>query len=162
MAPVVDAIHAIDPNVSPYEFVTLREQVDRSTSSQQIMVTLLALFSGVALFLAVIGLYGVISYIVSQSTRELGVRLALGATPSRLLALIMSSGLRLTLGGVVLGVAVALGTTRLLGDLLFQTGPRDPLVFASAIALMTSASLVSCLVPAWRASRLDPTRALRV
>jgi len=155
------AIHAMDPNVSPYEFLTLREQVDRSTSGQQIMVTLLGLFSAVALFLAAIGLYGVISYMVSQSTRELGVRMALGATPSQLLTLIMSSGLRLTLGGVGLGVVVALGTTRLLGDLLFGVGPRDPIVFASGIAVMAGASLLSCALPAWRASRLDPTRALR-
>lgn len=158
---VVAAIHEVDPNVSPYEFVTLREQIDRSTSGQQIMVTLLTLFGTVALCLAVLGLYGVISYVVSQSTRELGVRLALGATPSQLLALVVSSGLRLALTGVALGILTALVTTRLLGDLLFEVSPRDPVVFGSVIAVMIGASLASCLLPAWRASRLDPTRALR-
>ena len=159
---VIGAIHEIDPNVSPYEFLTLREQIDRSTSGQQILVTLLALFGSVALVLAAVGLYGVISYIVSQSTRELGVRMALGATPSQLFTLILSLGLRLTVGGIGLGIAAALGTTRLLGDLLFQVGPRDPTVFVGVIVLMTAASLISCLLPSWRASRLEPTRALRV
>jgi ABC-type antimicrobial peptide transport system permease subunit len=155
-------IHAIDPNVSPYEFVSLREQVNRSTSGQQITATLLMLFGAVALFLAAIGLYGVISYMVSQSTRELGVRMALGATPSALIALVMSSGLRLTLAGIAVGVALAVGTTRLLGDMLFRVGPRDPIVFGAVILVMIVASTVACLVPAWRASRLDPVQALRL
>jgi predicted permease len=159
---VVSVMHAIDPNVSPYEVVTMREQVDRSTSSQQIMVTLLVLFGGVALLLAAIGLYGVMSYSVSQSTRELGVRMALGATPSQVIGLVVSSGLRLTLIGIVVGVALALGTTRLLGDLLFRVGPRDPLVMGAVVAVMTVAAVAACMLPAWRASRLDPVRALRV
>lgn len=158
----VSAIHAIDPSVAPYEFLTLREQVNRSTSAQQITATLLMSFGAMALFLAAVGLYGVISYMVSQSRRELGVRMALGATPSALLALVMSSGLRLTLAGIVVGVALALGTTRLLGDMLYRVGPRDPLVFAVVIAVMAAASALACAVPAWRASRLDPVRALRV
>lgn len=157
----VSAIHAIDPGVSPYEFVTLREQVNRSTSGQQITATLLMSFGAAALFLAAIGLYGVISYTVSQSTRELSVRMALGATPSALIVLVMSSALRLSLAGIVIGVALAFGTTRLLGDLLFRVGPRDPLVFGSVIVIMASASALACAVPAWRASRLDPVRALR-
>jgi predicted permease len=161
-AAVRRAIIAIDPNLTPYEFLTLREQVNRSTSGQRIMVSLLMLFGGVALFLAAIGLYGVISYTVSQSTRELGVRMALGATPWELLILVISSGLRLTCLGVVLGTAIAFATTRLLGDLLFRVGPRDPAVFAAAIVVMVAAAAVACAIPAWRASRLDPIRALRV
>ena len=158
----LNAIHAIDPNVSPYEFVSLREQVNRSTSGLQITATLLMLFGVVAFLLAAIGLYGVISYMVSQSTRELGVRVALGATPSALITLVMASGLRLTLAGIGVGVALALGTTRLLGDMLFHVGPRDPSVFVGVIVVMTAASAAACLLPAWRASRLDPVRALRL
>jgi len=158
----VSAIHAIDPSVAPYEFLTLREQVNRSTSALQITATLLMVFGAVALFLAAIGLYGVISYMVSESTRELGVRMALGATPSALLALVMSSGLRLALAGIVVGVALALGTTRLLGDMLFRVGPRDSLVFSAVIVVMAAAATLACALPAWRASRLDPVRALRV
>jgi predicted permease len=161
-APLVSAIHAIDPNVSPYEVLTMREQVNRSTSAQRILVTLLVLFSGVALFLAVIGLYGTISYMVSQNIRELGLRMALGARPAQLLGLVMSLGLRLTLIGVVLGVIIALGTTRLLGDLLFRVSPRDPLIIVGVSVIMALATAFACLVPAWRAARLDPVRALRV
>lgn len=159
---LVNAIHAVDPNVSPYEILTMREQVNRGTSAQRILVTLLAILSGAALFLAVIGLYGTISYMVSQSTRELGLRIALGATPSQLLMLVMSSGLRMALLGVLLGAIVAVGTTRLLGDLLYRVSPRDPLILLGVSTIMAIAAALACLVPAWRAMRLDPVRALRL
>ena len=159
---LVSAIHSIDPNVSPYEILTMREQVNRGSSAQRILVTLLAIFSGVALFLAVIGLYGTISYLVSQSTRELGLRMALGARPAELLALVMSSGLRMAFIGVLLGVMVALGTTRLLGDLLFGVSPRDPLILFGVSMIMAVAAALACLIPAIRAMRLDPVRALRI
>src|SRR6185437_10694472 len=161
-ADIVAAIHAIDPNVSPYEFVSLREQVNRSTAGQRITATILMLFGSVALFLAAVGLYGLISYMVSQRTQELGLRLALGATPPALVALVMSSGLRLTLTGIALGVAFALRTTRILGTMLFRVGPRDPMVFGGVIVLMVCASAVACLLPAWRGAHLDPMRALRL
>jgi len=159
---IVAAIHAADPNVSPYEILTLREQVGRSTSGQRFMVTLLMIFGGLALFLATVGLYGVISYMVSQSRRELGVRTALGATPRQLIGLVVSSGMRLTMAGIALGVITALGTTRLLGDLLFHVSPRDPMVIAGVVGIMAVTSMLACLVPAWRASSLDTMRALRV
>jgi len=114
-----------------------------------------------ALLLAAIGLYGVMSYAVSQSTRELGLRMALGAGASNLLRLVMSRGLTLTAGGVVFGAAVALALTRLLGNLLYKVSPRDPLAFGSALAVMTITSLAACFLPAWRATRTDPARALR-
>ena len=116
----------------------------------------------IALLLAAIGLYGTISYMVAQGTRELGVRMALGATPPQLLILVVSSGLRLTMIGVGLGVALVLGTTRLLGDLLYGVGPRDPLVITGVVAIMGVVATLACLVPGWRASQLDPARALRV
>jgi putative ABC transport system permease protein len=159
---LTNAVHAIDPNVSPYEILTMREQVNRWTSTQRILVTLLGIFSGVALFLAVLGLYGTLSYMVSQNTRELGLRMALGARPSQLLALVMSSGLRLALIGVLAGVVIALGTTRLLGDLLYRVSPRDPFTLAAVSVTMAVAAAVACLLPAWRAARLDPARALRL
>ena len=129
-------VHAIDANLAPYEVITLQEQVDRSTSPQQVAVTLVGILGGLALLLAAIGLYGVMSYAVSQSTRELGLRMALGA-------------------------AAALGLTRLLGNLLYKVSPRDPLAFGSAFVVMTIASLAACFLPAWRATRTDPARALR-
>jgi predicted permease len=154
-------MHALDANLAPYEVISLQEQVDRSTSPQQVAVTLVGIIGGLALLLAAIGLYGVMSYAVSQSTRELGLRMALGAGASSLLRLVMSRGLALTAGGVLLGAAAALGLTRLLGNLLYKVSPRDPLAFGSAFVVMTIASLAACLLPAWRATRTDPARALR-
>src|SRR5205807_8228829 len=132
-----------------------------TTSVHQIAVTCLGVFGGIALFLAAIGLYGVMSYTVTQSTRELGLRMALGASASNLLRLIMSQGAMLTAGGLVLGIAVALGLTRLIGNLLYKVSPRDPLAFGSAFVVMTIAALAACFLPAWRATRTDPARALR-
>jgi predicted permease len=154
-------VRARDANLAPSEMITLQEQVDRSTSPQQVAVTLVGILGALALLLAVIGLYGVMSYAVSQSTRELGLRMALGAGASNLLRLVMSRGLGLTAGGVLLGAAVALGLTRLLGNLLYKVSPRDPLAFGSAFVVMTIASLAACFLPAWRAMRIDPARALR-
>ncbi len=154
-------VHALDPDLALYEVITLQEQVDRSTSPQQVAVTLVGVLGGLALLLAVIGLYGVMSYAVSQSARELGLRMALGAGASNLLRLVMKRGLALTAGGVALGAAVALGLTRLLGNLLYNVSPRDPLAFGSAFLVMTIAALAACLLPAWRATRTDPVQALR-
>jgi predicted permease len=154
-------VHAIDANLAVYEVITLQEQVDRSTSPQQVAVTLVGVLGGLALLLATIGLYGVMSYAVSQSTRELGLRMALGAGAANLLRLVLSRGLALTAGGVALGAAVALGMTRLLGNFLYEVSPRDPMAFGSALAVMTIASLAACFLPAWRATRTDPARALR-
>jgi macrolide transport system ATP-binding/permease protein len=154
-------LHALDAGLAPQELITMREHIDRSTSAQRIAVTLLGLFGGLALLLATVGLYGVMSYAVSQRRRELGLRLALGASASDLLRLVMSHGLALTAGGVVLGAAAALGSTRLLGYVLYRVSPRDPLAFGSAFVVMAIASFAACLLPALRAPRIDPVRALR-
>jgi len=154
-------VHALDGNLALFEVISLQEQLDRSTSAQMVAVTLVGTLGGLALLLAAIGLYGVMSYAVSQSTRELGLRMALGADASNLLRLVVSRGLVLMAGGVLLGAAVALALTRLLGNLLYKVSPRDPLAFGSALAVMTIASLAACFLPAWRATRTDPARALR-
>lgn len=154
-------IQGLDGNLALYEVITLQEQVDRSTSPQKVAVTLLGVLGGLALILAVIGLYGVMSYAVSQSTRELGVRMALGARSSDLLRLVVSRGLALTACGLVLGVALALGLTRLLGNYLYKVSPRDPLAFGLALLVMLIATVAACVLPAWRATRTDPIDALR-
>jgi predicted permease len=154
-------VHALDPNLSPSEVITMREQIDRTTSSQTMAVRLLTVFGMLAVLLAAIGLYGVMSSAVSQSTREFGLRLALGATASDLRRLVLSRGLMLSAAGVALGVGAALQLTRLLGDLLYQISPRDPAVFSLALLVMATASVAACLVPAWRATRTDPLLALR-
>ena len=154
-------VHTLDPGLALYEVITLQEQLDRSTSPQLVAVTLVGVLGGLALLLAAIGLYGVMSYAVSQSTRELGLRMALGAHASDMLRLVMSRGLALTAGGVLLGTAAALALTRLLGNMLYRVSPRDPLAFGSAFAVMMIVSLAACFLPAWRAARTDPARALR-
>jgi predicted permease len=154
-------VRVLDGNLAPYEVISLQEQVDRSTSPQLVAVTLVAVLGGLALLLATIGLYGVMSYAVSQSTRELGIRMVLGADASNLLRLVISRGLILTAGGVLLGAAAAFAFNRLLGNLLYGVSPRDPLAFGLAVAVMISASLAACVLPSWRAARTDPARALR-
>jgi len=158
---LIREVRALDPNLALYEMITLQEQVNRSTSQQLVAVTLVALFGGLALLLAGIGLYGVMSYIVSQSTRELGLRMALGAGTSNVMRLVLSRGLQLTTTGIVIGVALALLLTRLLGKLLYQVSPRDPLAFGLALVVITTASFAACFLPAWRATRVDPARVLR-
>ena len=154
-------VHALDPNLAPGEVITMAEQIDRMMWSQRATVILLGIFGGLALVLATIGLYGVMSYAVSQRSRELGLRMALGATTSDLLRLVMSHGLALTAGGIMLGAGASVVLTRLMGDLLYKVSPRDPLAFGSAFVVMIVASLVACFLPAWRATRIDPVRALK-
>jgi predicted permease len=154
-------VKALDQNLAPGEVITMQEQVDRTTAVQRTAVMLLAVFGGLALALAAIGLYGVMSYTVSQSTRELGLRMALGADQGSLVRLIMSNGLTLTIAGVIAGAASALGLTRLMGAMLYKVSPRDPAVFATAFLVMIVAASTACFLPAWRATRTDPVRALR-
>lgn len=154
-------IKTIDPNLAVGEVLTMRENIARRTWGQRAAFTLLAIFACIALLLAGIGLYGVMSYAVSQSKRELGLRMALGARSSDLLRIVMSHGIGLTLGGMGAGVAAALALTRLLGDMLYKISPRDPASFAAAFAAMLLAGAAACLLPAWRATRTDPVRALR-
>ena len=162
LAPVLmREVHALDPNLASGEMITMQEEINRSTAVQRIAVNMLGVFGGLALLLAGVGLYGVMSYAVSQSTREFGVRMALGARATDLLRLVMSHGLLLTMAGVVLGGLAALGLSRLLGYLLYRTSPRDPMTFVTALMVMVFASLAACFLPAWRATRTDPVRALR-
>ncbi len=154
-------IHALDSDLPLFRVITMREQVDRTTASQRIAVSLLTVFGFLALLLSAVGLYGVMSYSVSQSTRELGLRMALGARAYDLLHFVMSRGLVLTAGGLLLGLSAAFGLTRLLGYLLYKVSPRDPLAFAAAVAVMVVTACVACFLPAWRATRTDPVQALR-
>jgi putative ABC transport system permease protein len=155
-------IHALDENLAPSEVITMRAHIDRTAlSSQQVAVALLTIFGGLALLLAAIGLYGVMSYAVSQSTHELGLRMALGARASDLVRLVVSHGIVLTGSGVLLGTVLALALTRLIGKLLYEVNPRSPLAFGLALVVMTVAALAACFWPAWHATRIDPARALR-
>jgi len=160
-AALIREVHALDANLALYEMITLQEQVNRSTSPQLVAVTLVSILGGLALVLAGVGLYAVMSYAVAQGARELGLRMALGANALKLLRLVLSRGLRLTAGGILFGIGAALVLTKLLAQLLYNVSPHDPLVFASALAVMTVTAVSASLLPAWRASRTDPARVLR-
>jgi ABC-type antimicrobial peptide transport system permease subunit len=140
----------------------MQEQVDQMSYSQRLAVTLVAVFGTMALFLAAIGLYAVMSYSVSQGTRELGLRMALGADAGSVLRLVLSRGLRLTTAGIALGAIAALVLTRLMGNLLYQVSPRDPIAYGFALLVLLGVALLACFLPARRATRVDPVSALRV
>ncbi len=154
-------VRALDASLTPDQPITLREQVNRMNQSTAMAVTLLTGFGAVALILAAIGLYGVMSFSVMQNTRELAVRLALGANRFKLLRRVLGGGLLLTGGGLLCGAALAIGMTRLLGTLLYDVSPRDPGIFAMAFVMMTVGAIAACAIPAWRATRTDPVSALR-
>ena len=160
-AAIRQEVHKLDPNLAAYEVITMQEQLERSTSAQKVAVTLVGVLGGLALLLAAIGLYGVMSYAVSQSARELSLRMALGANAQDLLRLVISRGLAITGAGVLLGAFTSLLLTRLLGNMLYRVSPRDPLAFFSALLVMSLVSLAACLLPAWRATRMDPATVLR-
>ncbi len=154
-------VKALDASLAPAETITMREQINRTSWSHSAAVTLVTTFGGMALLLAAVGLYGVMSYAVSQSTCELGLRMALGAEGSDLLRMVVRYGMGLAVLGIAVGAVVAAGTTRLLGDLLYQVSPRDPAAFAVAFAAVAVVSMAACLIPALRVMRTDPARALR-
>jgi predicted permease len=151
----------LDPALPHYALISMQTQLERSTSSQEAAVSLLAVLGGLALLLATIGLYGVISYTVSQSKRELGLRMALGADSANLLWHVLSRGLVLTGIGVLFGVIASIALARLAQGLLYHVSPHDPVAFGTAFIVMMLASLAACFFPAWRASRIDPMVALR-
>jgi ABC-type antimicrobial peptide transport system permease subunit len=127
----------------------------------RLLAQLLGAFAGLALLLAAIGTYGVLSYMVTERRREIGIRVALGAARSRVLTQIMKQGLQVTALGVTIGLAGALAVNRLIASLLFGVQPTDTVTIASVIATITAVAVVASWLPAWRASRLDPNVMLR-
>ncbi|HET9408958.1 MAG TPA: ABC transporter permease [Candidatus Sulfotelmatobacter sp.] len=158
---LTDEARTVDASLPPASLDTMRAQIEWTTAPQQAALRVIAAFAGLALVLAVVGLYGVISYTVAQSSRELGLRMALGAGQSDLLRLVMWRGIKLTLAGVLIGVGISLACSRLLGYLLYHVSPRDPAVFVVASLLMFVSAVAASFVPAWRACRADPLSALR-
>ncbi|HXB74772.1 MAG TPA: ABC transporter permease [Candidatus Acidoferrales bacterium] len=154
-------VRALDPNLALSAVSTMQAQIELTSATERIAGMLLGVFGILALLLAGVGLYGVMSYAVSQNIRELALRVALGASERDLLRLVLRQGLALTTGGIVLGAGAAFGLTRLVADFLYKVSPRDAASFAAAFAVMLFASIAACLAPARRAARIDPVRALR-
>jgi putative ABC transport system permease protein len=154
-------LRELDQSVPVYDVATMASLIDKSAAERLFVMRLLAGFAIVAVLLAAIGLYGVVSYGVAQRTREVGVRVALGAQRRDVLRLVLSGGLSLIGAGVALGLAAAFMTTRLLGALVFGVSPVDPLTFAAAATLLTVVALLAHWVPVRRALRIDPASALR-
>jgi putative ABC transport system permease protein len=156
-----EAVAATDPLVPTGAIRSMDQVLSRSLALRSFMMLLLGFFGGLALLLASVGIYGVIAFVVSQRTREIGVRMALGARPADVLRMVLREGMTLVGAGVVLGVAASLMLTRLLEGMVYGVRVRDPLIFAAVNLLLVAVSLVACYVPARRATRVDPLVALR-
>jgi putative ABC transport system permease protein len=160
-APVRQVLRELDPTVPVYEVETLPALVEQASAQRLFVMRLLAGFAIVAVLLAAIGLYGVVSYGVSQRTREMGVRVALGAQRRDVMRLVLSSGFVLVAVGLVLGLAAALAATRFMDALVFGVSPVDPPTFLGAAGVLTIVALAAHWVPVRRALRIDPAQALR-
>lgn len=161
IASVRRAVSELDPGAVVYSVETMGGVLSKSLAARRLSMLLLGAFAILALSLACIGLYGVLSYLVGERTREIGMRMALGAQRADVLRLILSQGARMVFSGVVLGIILSLGLTRLMSSQLFGVTPHDPLTFAGVCLLLVAVSLFACCVPALRASRVDPMVALR-
>jgi len=154
-------VHDIDPTQPIIGMATMEQVVATSTGQRRLALVLFAGFAAAALLLSVAGIYGVLAGNVAERTREIGLRAALGATPVRILQLVVGQGARLAAIGLGLGVLGALGLTKSLQAMLFGVGPHDPVTIGIATALLLATTLVACLVPALRALRVDPSEAFR-
>jgi predicted permease len=161
VADVRRAVAEIDSREVVYNVQTMGEVVSNSFAARRLSMILLGVFAALALVLACIGIYGVISNLVGQRTHEIGVRMALGAQRSDVLRLVIGQGARMALIGVAIGVSAALGLTRLMANQLFGVSPHDPLTFAGVAMLLIIVAVAACYVPARRAMRVDPMIALR-
>ena len=155
------AASRFDASAAIYQFRPLEDVVARSIARQRMAMLLLSILSALALVLAAIGVYGVIAYLAAQRTREIGVRMALGATRGDVLQLVLGQGMRIALAGIGVGIVAALGLTRLLAKMIYGVGATDPVTFGAVALLLTAVALFACYVPARRAMRVDPTSALR-
>jgi predicted permease len=154
-------LDGVDPTIPLADVKTMDSVMAQAESQPRFLTLLLTLFSGVALIIATVGIYGVISYSVARRSKEFGLRMALGAQPGNVLALVMRQGLVLTAIGVIVGIGAALGLTRLMATLLFGVQPTDPVTFLSVSALLAVVALAASYIPALRATKVDPMKALR-
>jgi ABC-type antimicrobial peptide transport system permease subunit len=144
-----------------YQPQTMNDIVAASLAARRFSMILFSVFAGLALLLSSVGIYGVISYLVGQRTREIGIRVALGAGHSDVLRLVLGHGVSMALVGIAIGITVSLGLTQLMASMLYGVSPTDPITFAGVAVILTFVALAACYIPARRAMRVDPTVALR-
>jgi putative ABC transport system permease protein len=154
-------VRAVDKDLPLANIATLEQLLGKTVAQRRLTMLLLGAFAAVALALAALGVYGLMSYAVAQRQHEMGIRLALGARAADVIGLIVGEGMALALLGLALGLAAALGLTRLMASLLFGVTPGDPATFAAVALLLTLVALLACWLPAWRAAKVDPLVALR-
>jgi predicted permease len=160
-ATIREAVRAVDPSQPVAQITLLPDMVNNSLGARRFVMSVLGVFAGMALLMAVVGLYGVISYAVTQRTQEMGVRMALGAQPGEILRMVLGQGMRLACGGAAIGLVVSLISSRLLQNQLYRVSPFDPLTFAVMAGVLIGAAVVASCIPALRATRVDPMVALR-
>jgi predicted permease len=158
---IENAVHDLDKDLPVYSLRTMDDMLDASIAQQRMSMLVFAVFATVALVLASIGLYGVVAHGVTERTHEIGVRMALGADRRHVLSLVVRQGLTMAGLGTLVGVIAALALSRLIESLLFHVKPTDPLTFAAVVGTLLGVAALACYVPAWRATRVDPTQALR-
>jgi predicted permease len=159
--PIQKKIAELDPELPVSDVLTIQQIIERSLGEVSLSASLVLGFAVLSLILASVGLYGVLSYLTTQRTAEIGVRMALGAQREEVLRLMLGDGLRPALYGLTLGLAASVGAVRLIQSMLYGTQPLDPAIFVSVAASLLIVAVLACLVPAWRASRIDPMKALR-
>jgi ABC-type antimicrobial peptide transport system permease subunit len=158
---VTSAVHQVDPEAPVVDVNTMEGLISASLSPQRFNMLLLGAFAGLALVLAAVGIYSVLSYTVRRRVREIGIRMALGATHSDVLSMVVADGMKPILVGVGIGLAVALALGRVVSSLIFGVRATDPLTFAMIAALLVVVGLLATVIPAYRATRVEPIRILR-
>jgi ABC-type antimicrobial peptide transport system permease subunit len=159
--PIQKQFAALAPQLPVYDVLTMQQIVSKNTTRQDFSATIVLAFAGLSLLLAAIGLYGVLSYLVTQRIKEIGIRLALGAQRAQVLRLILMDGLRPVLLGLLLGLAGGIAAGALIRSLLYGTNLLDPMVYVGMIGCLLVTAVIACVVPAIRASQIEPVRALR-
>jgi len=159
--PVQRIVSEMDPDLPVSDVLTMNQLLGQSTLGQSFNAALLVAFATLSLVLAAVGLFGVMSYIAAQRTTEIGIRVALGAKREQVMRKMLLDGMRPAVFGLVVGLAASLEAGQLMRDLLYGIKPLDPAVYAAVAATLLAVAAFACIVPAWRASRLDPVQALR-
>jgi putative ABC transport system permease protein len=154
-------VKSLDPDQPIYNIRTMDQIRGESIAPQRLNLTLLSIFAGIAFVLAIVGIYGVMSYAVTQRTHEIGIRMAIGAQPRDVFRMILGQGMMLTIIGMAVGLLGAFALTRLMTTMLFSVKPTDPITFSAVALLLLLIALIACYIPGRRATKVDPVNSLR-